>query len=1836
MQPSYRPPRKQRRRGQLWFPLSPHIDDQASTAQSASPDPTATSDGASSSSPTPLLTSDGGLPRLSSLLRERWSHSTLRTDASYFEDSSFVQSVRTDASFASTSVYSRSQASADRSGASQDYSDASGSQDDERGDGDDDDDYALDDGLTAEDLLLATDIDLSIGDLSYMTDHSGTSHRSFTDTEVVEDMLPSSSASNGREDVSSLRTVQTAFRVPESFSATAAAAAVGNLSVDNTYPAASFNKHLLHDDSSHADPPLYATADKHHDHHHHHHHPHATAASSSHISQHLKHRISGTLSARVSIEPPRPVDKHHHHQHQHKIDDSQQQPHHHVAFSPDLKASEPPLALAQPAAAKKPSARKRLFHSPVVRVFANRTKRLLLLLSLLRSIFSTISTIVSIARAIQSPWTTLLHASSFYVASLFFACTDLIFTLVRLSPTFLACWRPVVEIYKRVKRFVKMRCSCCFQQRRRKGAGGDDDSMISLGDGNDTANRSGNFSLLNLSMLEKADNKANKVKTNKLSIWSLVSHKMLLMDMLPLLPNVILKIYEYRMSELTQNPLAPVVLLAAPSILPDQLSPKFVTNLPKLLSPQFSKLNSPTVQLYVFIAALYVTIASHGYNIARTLVKRKKARWLAALVALKCLLLTLDISVAGILLYQLLVLRGFALFGYENTLTRDPSIVNADAGNPLRRLNIFEIQMPSDVQVMLSVIAAGPFAAVISNAVVNVAMHYLHIVMVLKDRVFLLDRASARRAARAKERERRARQQQARTSQSGMLEHSMIELPPAVAVSDADPYGRSLQRTGHASSGSLAAVKITPENDDADVAVAPTHRRGSNGTMNLRRASLASTSFNMLSQDRPARQHPTMASQQSTARRPSAHHLVERVPGAATLEQVPRMRIFRAAARKTFHPVTTALFGTYALFACWATWYVLGPLVRLPTSHDAARIYYFPGLGAGSSGDNTGEPLWQRHTPNLNAFGVLQQYLTQTPALGGSTRANVSLPGSGPDWDRVLSDDAAGRSYQQSVLLVASQRAPNSDGGEHHSLNATTFNFELDQLHPFFNNVTNSAPADVDDFVVYFQVDRANFLRHITYSNLVVNYAAGSITALGYWMYIGFVALGMMRVLNWTKRWAQEAGLFKKWRRARRWLSKRLGATGPRRTQSPSRRRRQDARDESVELSNVVVAPDSQPHGTETPTTARSSVAENSVQGLHRAKRERRHSSLSGMAAFEPADAVAEIDIGPLEIDIGVAGQAVAHVHNHARRPSMDSSRALMLSPSTIASSAGPLSAGTDTVLVNSVPTSSGNLVTIHIPHAAAATDLGLQPLSPPHDDLQPQLEQVVVLQVGNSAPVSLTIPTNTDTNAAAGAPPAPIIVNAPQTQQQPMSPPSNILSPLFREQLMSPGMSSIGFAEHAGSIHGSVQRSEHSAHSQMVIRHPHLHEHRHHVHHHHVVHQLRQQQHHEAVDTLETVEKAEEEQQRERRHERRRRRAEKEERRRSRQRNVQEKERELRQRRRRASFDVISGLPKGLMPRRSLSFRSTSDQEHETDSDESIESGNASLALSSVMATATTTTTTTTTSTSNAAAAQARRSSMIVLQNNEASGSVQERRRSSVVRILLQVGNAAGNLMHGGSAPAAEAAPAIVSTATTPATAHALFSSEPAQHVDQQPIHNTAPAGSTSPLHLDPAEMTTTTTTKTTTMVQYKSESFNIGHLRTSKKLPQRPALPSFPFEARHSSESPSDSDNDIEMSDWDLITDPHPRVVADPEPLAPPAQDDEDGWLSEASTIRAHPRQGASADRPHAYHLSGQPVMHSSARGSRHLRGARGRQSSRHRRGNGHQLQRTFVPPADDEGWE
>lgn len=179
-----------------------------------------------------------------------------------------------------------------------------------------------------------------------------------------------------------------------------------------------------------------------------------------------------------------------------------------------------------------------------------------------------------------------------------------------------------------------------------------------------------------------------------ISIWNLVADHNLIVDMLPLMANVILKVYWFRLGE---------VVMGVDGY-QQEYDPFFA-----LFGFYFQQQDMNLLFLAVFAGALVSCIFLHSFRICFTLISDKRAFALSFIIIIKVLLMIFDIFVNAVLLYETLVFKGKELF--------KPSFL---------------------VNLVLAVLAFSPAIGLTTNVVLNILLHILHIKMQLRERKELL------------------------------------------------------------------------------------------------------------------------------------------------------------------------------------------------------------------------------------------------------------------------------------------------------------------------------------------------------------------------------------------------------------------------------------------------------------------------------------------------------------------------------------------------------------------------------------------------------------------------------------------------------------------------------------------------------------------------------------------------------------------------------------------------------------------------------------------------------------------------------------------------------------------------------------------------------------------------------------------------------------------------------------------------------------------------------------------------------------------------------------------
>ncbi|KAJ1340516.1 hypothetical protein BSLG_004901 [Batrachochytrium salamandrivorans] len=159
------------------------------------------------------------------------------------------------------------------------------------------------------------------------------------------------------------------------------------------------------------------------------------------------------------------------------------------------------------------------------------------------------------------------------------------------------------------------------------------------------------------------------------SPWALIADHDLIIDVFPILANVILKVYGYRLAEIVANPLAR------------------------------DSISNSLVLLVLFGFTLFYTIMFHAFRLWRVITFSKKSPVLGMLVILKAVLLLFDVLTNALLLYQVLVFSGLDLLAAERHL-----------------------------QLMLAVAVPSPIVTLTTNTLLNLPLHFMVLRLQLRGR----------------------------------------------------------------------------------------------------------------------------------------------------------------------------------------------------------------------------------------------------------------------------------------------------------------------------------------------------------------------------------------------------------------------------------------------------------------------------------------------------------------------------------------------------------------------------------------------------------------------------------------------------------------------------------------------------------------------------------------------------------------------------------------------------------------------------------------------------------------------------------------------------------------------------------------------------------------------------------------------------------------------------------------------------------------------------------------------------------------------------------------------
>lgn len=174
--------------------------------------------------------------------------------------------------------------------------------------------------------------------------------------------------------------------------------------------------------------------------------------------------------------------------------------------------------------------------------------------------------------------------------------------------------------------------------------------------------------------LESRGGNNNIANKSFVSIWRLIADYDLLLDLLPLLMNVVLKIYGFRFNEIYLQGV--------------------------VVSGDENRLKN-LILLWIFVGSIVFVLLSHYIRLLFGFAKKKDSKFLISSITAKFLLLLLDITTQSLFLYNVLVTMGDSMFE-----------INSITG------------------LTLSVVCSSPFASVMSNFVVNFFLHFGYLKMI--------------------------------------------------------------------------------------------------------------------------------------------------------------------------------------------------------------------------------------------------------------------------------------------------------------------------------------------------------------------------------------------------------------------------------------------------------------------------------------------------------------------------------------------------------------------------------------------------------------------------------------------------------------------------------------------------------------------------------------------------------------------------------------------------------------------------------------------------------------------------------------------------------------------------------------------------------------------------------------------------------------------------------------------------------------------------------------------------------------------------------------------------
>ncbi|ORX42027.1 hypothetical protein BCR36DRAFT_587512 [Piromyces finnis] len=174
---------------------------------------------------------------------------------------------------------------------------------------------------------------------------------------------------------------------------------------------------------------------------------------------------------------------------------------------------------------------------------------------------------------------------------------------------------------------------------------------------------------------------------NTWTVWSLVANHEIVMEILPVMINVILKVYHFRLSQIMESP-------EVGSIFNDNSIPSLNLN----------DLNQ--VSLILFVFSLVSQLICYAIRIDGAILSRCNTFGLAAVVFVKVLLMVLDITTNLLILYEYLVTLGTEIFTF-NGIT----------------------------WVLFSILLFSFIVTLCTNVIINIPLHYYFLRMGIKVRL---------------------------------------------------------------------------------------------------------------------------------------------------------------------------------------------------------------------------------------------------------------------------------------------------------------------------------------------------------------------------------------------------------------------------------------------------------------------------------------------------------------------------------------------------------------------------------------------------------------------------------------------------------------------------------------------------------------------------------------------------------------------------------------------------------------------------------------------------------------------------------------------------------------------------------------------------------------------------------------------------------------------------------------------------------------------------------------------------------------------------------------------